>query len=83
MEKECALIKTAIVDSGASGSYFKPGAPVSDINRVTAKICVDTATDQVEESADSCKLPLPGIPLGLFGHVMSGFRTANGVLEEL
>ena len=32
-----ALINTAIVDSGASGWYFKPGAPVSRVKQAAKK----------------------------------------------
>ena len=37
------------------------------------KIRVGTATVQAQQSDASCMLPLPDIPPGLFGHIMSGF----------
>ena len=70
---ENALLDTAIVDSGASGWYFRTGAPVTNVDRTAAKIRVGTATGQAQQSDASCTLPLPDIPPGLFGHVMGGF----------
>ena len=72
--RDRALINIAIVDSGASGWYFKPGAPVSRLNQTAGKIRVGTAVGHAVESAASCELPLPDIPPGLFGHIMPGFR---------
>ena len=68
-----ALINTAIVDSGASGWYFKPGSPVSRVNQAAEKVRVGTAVGHTVESAASCKLPQPDIPPDLFGHIMPGF----------
>ena len=68
------LINTAIIYSGASGWYFKPGAPVSRANQAAEKLLAGTAVDHAVESAASCELPLPGIPPDLFGHIMPGFR---------
>ena len=65
---------TAIVDSGASGWYFTPDAPVSNVNPHAAKICVGTATDQPQFSSASCELPFDGMPPDLFGHIMPAFR---------
>ena len=65
---------TAIVNSGASGWYFTPDAPVSNANKTAATIRVGTETGQAQESEASCKLPLPDLPTGLFGHVMSRFK---------
>ena len=71
---ERALIETAIVDSGAMGWYLRPDAPVSAVDPAAEKIRVGTANGHVEESAASCELPLPGMPPGLFGHIMSAFK---------
>ena len=65
---------TAIVDSGASGWYFTPDAPVFNVHKTAATICVSTATGQAQESGASCELPLTDLPPGLFGHVISGFK---------
>ena len=64
---------TAIVDSGASRWYFTPGAPLSNVNNAVATIRISTATGQAQTSEASCELPLPDLPPGLFGHIMSGF----------
>ena len=64
---------TAIVDLGASGWYFTPDAPISNLNKTAATILVGTATGQAQTSEASCELPLPDIPPGLFGHIMSVF----------
>ena len=61
------------MDSGASGWYFTPGAPVSNVNNATATISVGTETGQAQTSEASCELPLPDMPHGLFGHIMPGF----------
>ena len=44
---------TAIVDSGASGWYFTPGAPVSNVNNAAETIRVGTATGQAQISEES------------------------------
>ena len=72
--RDRALINTTIVDSGASGWYFKPGAPVSRVNQAVEKIHVGTAVGHAVELAASCELPLPDIPPDLFGHIMPGFK---------
>ena len=67
--RDRALLNTATVDSGASGWYFKPGAPVSRVNQAAEKIRVGTAVGHALELAASCELPLPDIPPDLFGHI--------------
>ena len=64
---------TAIVGSGASGWYFTPNALVFNVNKTAAKIPVGTTTGQAQTSEASCELPLPDLPPGLFGHIISGF----------
>ena len=64
---------TDIVDSEASGWYFMPDAPVSNMNKTAATIHVGTTTGQAKTSDASCELPLNDLPPGLFGHIMSGF----------
>ena len=73
MATKLAKQDTAIVDSGASGWYFTPGAPVSNVNKTAATIRVGTETGQAQTSEAYCKLTLPSLPPGLFGHIMSGF----------
>ena len=73
MATRLAKHDTAIVDSGASGWYFTPDAPVSNVNKTAATIRVGTETGQAQTSHASCKLPLPDLPPGLFGHIMSRF----------
>ena len=73
MATKLAKKDTAIVDSGASGWYFTPGAPVSNVINAADTIRVGTATGQAQTSEASCELPLPDLPPGLFGHVMPGF----------
>ena len=73
MATKLAKHDTAIVDSGASGWYLTPGAPVSNVNKTAAKIRVGTATGQEQTSEASCELPLPDLLPGLFGHIMPGF----------
>ena len=73
MATKLAKQDTYIVDLGASGWYFTPDAPVSNANKTTAIIHVGTATGQAQTSQASFELPLPDLPPGLFGHIMSGF----------
>ena len=61
------------MDSGASGWYFTPGAPVSNLNNAAETIRVGTATGQAQTFEACCELPLPELPPGLFGHIMPGF----------
>ena len=65
---------TTIVDLGASGWYFTPNAPVSNIDPQASQIRVGTATGQPQLSSASCELPLEGMPPDLFGHIMPAFR---------
>ena len=53
MATKLAKQDTAIVDSGASGWYFTPGAPVSNVNKTAATIRVGTATGQAQTSEAS------------------------------
>ena len=62
-----------IVDSGASGWYFTPDVQVSNVNKTAATIHVGTSTGQAQTSEAYCELPLPDLPPGLFGHIISGF----------
>ena len=64
----------SIVDSIASGSYFTPNAPVSNMNKTAATIRIGTAMGQAQESEASCEFPIPDLSPGLFGHIMSGFK---------
>ena len=73
MATKLAKQGTDIVDSGASGWYVTPGAPVSNVNNAAATIRVGTAMGQAQTSEASCELPLPDLPPGLFGHIMHGF----------
>ena len=65
---------TAIVDSGASGWYFIPDAPVSNVDTQAPTIRVGTATGHPQVSAASCELPIEGISAGMFGRIMANFR---------
>ena len=74
MATKLAKQDTAIVDSGASGSYFTPDAQVSNGNKTVVTIHVGTTMVQAQEYEASCKLPLLDQQPGLFGLVMSGFK---------
>ena len=65
---------TEIVDSGASGSYFIPDAPVSNVDAQTPTISLGTVTGHPHVSATSCELPIEGINAGMFGRIMPSFR---------
>ena len=54
MSTKLAKQDTAIVDSGASGWYFKPDAPVSNVNKTAATIHFGTETVQAQTSEASC-----------------------------
>ena len=53
MSTKQAKQDTAIVDSGASGWYFKPDAPLSNMNKTAATIRVGIATGQAQRSEAS------------------------------
>ena len=68
--------QTAIADTGATGIYFEPAAPVCDVNPQAPAIAVGTATGHVQHSTASAKFVLPQLS-GKFprtGHIMQGFK---------
>jgi hypothetical protein len=66
---------TGIIDSDASGTYFAPNAPVTNLNPHAPTICVGKATGQLLTSSASSTLDLPSLPLAARdGHVMSSFK---------
>ena len=52
MSTKLAKQDTTIVDSGASGWYFTPDAPVSNVNKNAATIFIGTATGQAQISEE-------------------------------
>ena len=72
MATKLAKENTAIVDSGSSGWYFTPDAPVSIVNKTAATIRVGKATGQAQIYRASCEWPLPDLPPDLFVNIMSG-----------
>ena len=50
-----------------------PDSPVSNLNKTATTMRVGTATGQEQIYDASYKLPLPDLPPGLFGNLMSGF----------
>jgi hypothetical protein len=66
---------TGITDSGASGFYFAPGAPVSYFNLQASAVGVRVANNLPEQSVASATLAsAPSLPPALMqGHVMPSF----------
>jgi hypothetical protein len=66
---------TGIADSGASGFYFAPGAPVSNLNPQAPAIVVRVANGLPEQSVASATLASsPSLPpAAMQGHVMPSF----------
>jgi hypothetical protein len=66
---------TGIANSGASGFYFAPGAPVSNLNPQALAIRVRVANGLPEQSVDSATLAsAPSLPpAAMQGHVMPSF----------
>ena len=66
---------TAIVDAGASGLFFKSGAPVANINKKAPKITVGTASGDPHVSSAECELDRPELrgKVPIKGHVMPSF----------
>jgi hypothetical protein len=66
------LSHTGIVDSGASGFYFVPGAPVTDLNPKAPTVVVRVANGCPEHSVASATLAsAPSLPpAAMQGHVM-------------
>ena len=69
----------SIVDSGASGWYLVPDAPVSNVNAHAPKVFVGTPIGHPHESEESYELLLDGMPPGLFGRIMPSLR--HNILE--
>ena len=53
------LLNTAIVDAGASGLYFMPDAPVTNVKEDAPKITVGTASGQPFVSKATCEMARP------------------------
>ena len=65
---------TAIADTGASGHYFMPSAPVSNIDHTAPTLSASTATGQLLHSTATATLNLPQLPPGsTTGHIMPTF----------
>ena len=64
-----------IVDSGASGLFFKAGAPVCNANKNALKIRVGAAAGDPHISSAKCELARPEIRgrVPVEGHVMPTF----------
>ena len=64
------------MDSGASGLYFAPNAPVININPAAPAITVGIATGQVQQSTATAKMALPNLTntFTTTGHIMPGFN---------
>jgi len=70
-------VDTGIADTGASGFYFRPDAPVENVNTKAPPIYVGTATGQPQRSAATADFPaLPQLPAEFprSGHVMPTFK---------
>ena len=68
-------LNTAIVDAGASGIFFKAGAPVCNVDKDAPKIRVGTATGDPHISSARCELARPELRgrVPVEGHVMPTF----------
>jgi hypothetical protein len=66
---------TGIADSGASGFYFAPGAPVANLNPKAPIVSVRVANGLPEQSVASATLAsAPSLPpAAMQGHVMPSF----------
>jgi hypothetical protein len=69
------LSHTSIADSGASGFYFAPGAPVTNLNPKAPTVGIRVANGRPERSVASATLAsTPSIPpAAMQGHVMPSF----------
>ena len=69
------LSHTGIADSGASGFYFAPGAPVTDLNPKAPTVGIRVANGRPERSGASATLAsAPSLPpAAMQGHVMPSF----------
>jgi hypothetical protein len=68
-------LQTGIADSGASGFYFAPGAPVANYNPAAPKVSVRVANGHPESLVASATLAsVPSLPQdSMVGHVMPTF----------
>jgi hypothetical protein len=69
------LSQTGIANSGASGFYFAPGAPVTDLNPKAPIVGIRVANGRPERSVASATLAsAPSLPpAAMLGHVMPSF----------
>ena len=68
-------LNTAIVDAGASGIFFKAGAPVCNVDKDAPKIRVGIATGDPHISSARCELARPELRgrVPVEGHVIPTF----------
>jgi hypothetical protein len=66
---------TAIVDTGASDHYFRPGAPLLHIDPSAPCTNIRTATGEHRASSATAQLAIPGFPTvaARTGHIIPGF----------
>ena len=63
----------AIVDTGASGHYFLPHAPLANVNANAPRTTIRTATGQPLISTGTATLTLPNLPpITRHGHIVPG-----------
>ena len=68
--------ESAIVDSGASGTYLIKNAPKLNEIEVAPTIQVGYASREAQRSSSTCELAIPNLPsdFPVSGHVMPGFQ---------
>ncbi len=68
--------ETAIPDSGATGFYYAPAAPLANIKHDSAPIAVGTASGQRHVSTTTADHQIPDLPADFprTGHVMKHFK---------
>ena len=76
LRRQLKRADTAIPDSGATGFYYAPGAPITNINQDGTPVVVGTASGQPHGSTTTADHQIPDLPSDFpqTGHVMRHFQ---------
>ena len=55
-------LNQAIGDTGTTGNFVLPGAPVDDIQKAENPIEIEMANGSISKSTHTCYLRIPGLP---------------------
>jgi len=71
-------LNKAIGDTGTTGNFVLPGAPVDDIKVATKPIEIEMPNGIIEKSTHTCYLRIPGLPKELReAHIVPGLSHSS------